>query len=342
MNLINEVLNQLEQRGVQTAPNQSQVRAVAVRREGLHIRYAGFGVVGLLCLVLFIGVWFLRQSQQTDAVQSQPIQSVQAALSVQSDAEQAPASKLSYELSVLPSERESSAEGKSKPFTKAVTPAPVQAAQPLSPPARPLIESMATSSAPPLKQVSQVQRADAEFRKAAAVQQQGRALEAMAGYEAALKLDPQHEAARLALAAQLSSQRRAADAERVLREGLHLRPSHQGFIMALARAQVDQENINGALATLQQNLPKADNKPDYQAFYAALLQRQGRHKEAINHYQIATRLVPSDGVWLMGYGISLQAVQRNEDAKAAYQQALATQTLTPALAAFVEQKLKGL
>jgi MSHA biogenesis protein MshN len=44
----------------------------------------------------------------------------------------------------------------------------------------------------------------------------------------------------------------------------------------------------------------------------------------------------------MGYGISLQEVQRNEDAKVAFKRALATQTLTPELTAFVEQKLKGL
>ena len=43
----------------------------------------------------------------------------------------------------------------------------------------------------------------------------------------------------------------------------------------------------------------------------------------------------------MGLAISLQEVQRIEDAKATYQKALTTQTLSPELTAFVEQKLKG-
>jgi MSHA biogenesis protein MshN len=44
----------------------------------------------------------------------------------------------------------------------------------------------------------------------------------------------------------------------------------------------------------------------------------------------------------MGYGISLQAMQRNADAKDAFKHALDTQTLSPDLRAFVQQKLKAL
>lgn len=44
----------------------------------------------------------------------------------------------------------------------------------------------------------------------------------------------------------------------------------------------------------------------------------------------------------MGSGISLQALQRNAEAKEAYKRALETQTLRPDLQAYVQQKLKGL
>jgi MSHA biogenesis protein MshN len=112
--------------------------------------------------------------------------------------------------------------------------------------------------------------------------------------------------------------------------------------MTLARLQVARGNVAQALETLQKNLPQAENKPDYQAFYAALLQRAGRHKEAVSYYQAVLKLAPRNGIWLMGYGISLQATERIEEARTAYQQALATQTLSPELSAFVQQKLKGL
>ena len=45
---------------------------------------------------------------------------------------------------------------------------------------------------------------------------------------------------------------------------------------------------------------------------------------------------------MMGYGISLQAVRRNADAKAAFKKALDTQTLSPELQAFAQAKIKEL
>jgi len=113
-----------------------------------------------------------------------------------------------------------------------------------------------------------------------------------------------------------------------------------GLGMALARMQVERDELQQAVDTLRIYLPQADNNADYQAFYAALFQRQQRHKEAVNHYQLALRMQPRNGVWLMGYAISLQAVERKEDAKLAYRQALAMQTLSPELSAFVQQKLQ--
>jgi len=62
----------------------------------------------------------------------------------------------------------------------------------------------------------------------------------------------------------------------------------------------------------------------------------------VTHYRIAVQRAPNNGIWLMGYGISLQAVQRSEDAQAAYRQALASRSLSPELTAFVQQKLDGL
>jgi MSHA biogenesis protein MshN len=112
--------------------------------------------------------------------------------------------------------------------------------------------------------------------------------------------------------------------------------------MMLARLQVERGAVAEATATLEKALPYANSQADYQAFLAALLQRQNRNDEAIAHYQIALQLAPNNGIWLMGYGISLQAMQRNADAKVTFQRALDTQTLSPDLRAFVQQKLKGL
>jgi MSHA biogenesis protein MshN len=198
------------------------------------------------------------------------------------------------------------------------------------------------SDGKPIKQISAAQQADAEFRRAAGLMQQGRIADAIAGYEGALRLDAGHEAARQALVALLLEGKRNADAEKVLVEGVTGKPEDVGFTMLLARLQVERGALDQATATLEKSLSFAETQPDYQAFLAALLQRQNRHKEAILHYQIVVQYAPNNGVWLMGYGISLQAVQRNSDAKIVFQRALESHTLTPELQAFVQQKLKNL
>jgi len=171
--------------------------------------------------------------------------------------------------------------------------------------------------------------------------QQNRTDEALAGYEAALQLDAGHEAARQALVVLLLQNKRYADAERVLQDGLKLDIKNSVFAMLLARIEVDRDASWSALLVLQKTLPYAERQPDYQAFVAALLQRLNRHKEAVTHYQVAVQLSPNSGVWWMGLGISLQALQRDEEARVAFKHALESHTLNADLQTFVTQQLKG-
>ena len=210
---------------------------------------------------------------------------------------------------------------------------------------RPLDESdepMQMQGGLPKKQISPAQQAEAEFHKASELAQRGSISDALAGYEAALRLNPGYDKARQALVALLLESKRGTDAERILHEGIKNRPEQVGFAMLLARLQVERGAVGEALATLDKSLPFADRQADYQAFLAALLQRQNRHNEAVAHYEIVLQLAPNNGIWLMGYGISLRAVQRNAEAKDAFKRALETQMLSPELREFVQQKLKGL
>lgn len=193
-----------------------------------------------------------------------------------------------------------------------------------------------------LKQVSPKQQAEAEFRKAVAQMQQGRIGDALAGYETTLKLDAGHDQARQALVLLLLENKRTTDAEQTLLEAIKSHPEKIPFVMMTARLQVERGALNDGVQTLERSLPFAGQNADLQAFLAALLQRQERHKEAVEHYQVALQHAPNNGLWLMGSGISLQALQRYGDAKDAYSRALATQTLRPELQNFVQQKLKDL
>ncbi len=373
MSVINQVLNQLEQRGEHAPPEQTMVRPVPHDRR----RFVMPLLAVLLVLAGGIAAWQWMQMRQpktvaASAVAPQPVQAVPvpasepvsvapspiameaAASAVIADEAPppetlTPASRLSFELSSIPLPSTLRQDAVLRDTKSSAIPeeAAKRQADALPPP-RPAKAPPARAAAPlpdrmsPMKQVSPAQRTDAEFRKAVALMQQGHIADAITGYEAVLRMDAGHDAARQALVALLLESKRGMEAGRVLQDGLKIRPEHTGFAMLLARLQVEQGATEQALAILEKSLPYADAQADYQAFYAALLQRRNRHKEAITHYQIALQLAPGNGIWLMGYGISLQAVQRTDDAGSAFRRALESGTLSPELQAFVRQKLKEL
>ncbi len=395
MSVINQVLNQLEQRGENTAPEQTMVRAVphAKRKSALPLL-----IVGLM-LAIGIAGWQRMQVRKpvlslskrpvpnsaegpkvvaVNTAQHQPVvaalvpvSAVPVAATATASADKIvlaealpPASRLSFELGSVPlpstlhqGSEQAASTGSGQASREIINRSAARAGA-LAQPVRESAKLQPTQIAPsstsakvavdtssgvlPMKRVSPAQQADAEFGKAVVSMQQGRIADAVAGYEAALRLDAGHDAARQALVALLLESKRGADTEQVLQDGLKVKPEHTGFAMLLARLQVERGAVELAAATLEKSLSYADQQADYQAFFAALLQRLNRHKEAISHYQVALQLAPNNGVWLMGYGISLQAVQRNDDAKDAYRRALESKTLNPELGAFVQQKLKGL
>lgn len=184
------------------------------------------------------------------------------------------------------------------------------------------------------------QRAEAEYAKGSAARQQGRADEARAAFETALQIDPTYHGARQALVGTLLDARQPADAMRVLQEGLQLAPAQQGFAMTLARLQLDNGDLDTAAQTLARSLDYPDVSPDYIAFYASLLQRQQKHAEAVTQFQRALGRRRNVGVWLLGLGVSLEALGRSAEAQEAYRLAKSSGNLSTDLQAFADQKLR--
>lgn len=380
MSLINQMLQDLEQRSVGNlagANMHNQIRAVPERKR-VH---PAWWLVLLLSLVLIgIGVWFWLRPVPAVAptanlalkidsgLNSLPSPVAQSPLPVEPAPQAAPATTVQLEPAPAPVEKRDEpmpdtpqsrahadngrdvarpAETKSASESRHAVSAEPAKEQPQSTNVRTATEPVPDSTkqltlTKQIKELTPQQLAENEFRKAGVALQAGRQSDAMAGLEQTLKLDPRHAAARQTLVGLLLQAKRNDDAVKLAQDGLALDPTQTGLAMILARVQVEQGDVHAALATLERGLPHAGARADYHAFMAALLQRDKRNKEAIEQYSIALGSTPQSGVWWMGLGISLQAENRLSDAHEAFSRAKATNTLTPELQAFVEQRLQQL
>lgn len=339
MSLVNQVLNDLEKRGVNVAQADAALRAVPRPR---RINWLPYALIALLLMAAAATAkWYLAREE---VVVVEPVVAVNPAqfelVPGISDAATASVSLEASAVTVAAPQPETVeqpvAEVAKKSPRRTVGRTQADTMRPQNYPAD------VVTSGVPMKVISPLQRAESEFGKANQAAQEGRIDEALSGYENALLSDPNHKASRRAWVNLLLGLKRNDEAERVLQRGLRRDPHDASFAMLLARLQVERNAVLEALATLQKNLPDAAEQADYQAFMAALLQRQDRHQEAVILYQKALALAPNNGVWLMGMGLSLQAAQQKEEARATYQRALDSKTLNPQLQEFVQQKLKEL
>ena len=193
-----------------------------------------------------------------------------------------------------------------------------------------------------MRAVSPSERAEIAFRRGVTQIQEGRASAAELDFRDALKQDPAHAGAGQALLGLLLDSGRNGEAEELLRKALDLNPRQPRHAMVLARLEVERGEVTGAINTMVGVLPYVQSDPGFYAFLAALLQREGRHREAADYYRTALRASPGNGVWMMGLGISLRASNQSAEARDVFQRAIDSKQLTPELQEFVERQLREL
>lgn len=344
MSVINQMLQELEQRRADAGTSAAQVRAVASPRRRKPGRWIALAV-SAIAVSAVLGYWVPgREAVKVSvpppvvalpaAPQQQPVQ-VSQVLQLAGALDHLPAASDTPASSPALTARPRAAE--KVPVVAVAEDTPKAVAD--VPPAKAAEPGTAVEISKEIKPVSPQQRAENAYRMAYASLQQGRMGEAEESLRQALQYDPRHAAARQALAALLVEGKHLGRAEQLLQQGLALQPGHTGYAMTLARLQVERGDVATALATLQHNPPGSENA-EYHGFMAALLQRSERHKEAIEQYQIALRTNPNAGAWLLGLGISLQADNQPAKAAEAFRRAKSSSSLSPELQAFAEQRLK--
>jgi MSHA biogenesis protein MshN len=226
------------------------------------------------------------------------------------------------------------------PVNASSSPAATAAVAPIQAAVKPANGASRADDSSTAKTISPRQDAEYRYQKALPLIQAGRIAEAQEMLQGALAADPSHGPARQLLAGILIDGKHGKEAEALLRAGLEKNPQQVSQAMMLARLQVDGGDLSGALSTLRQSLPHADNNTNYHALFAALLQRNGQHQEAVDQYTLALSKQPASAPWLVGLGISLQAQKRMAEAHEAFKRAKQSGTLGSDLSAFVDQRLK--
>ncbi|MBG6221261.1 MULTISPECIES: tetratricopeptide repeat protein [unclassified Janthinobacterium] len=352
MSLINKMLQDLDARGTPDVRGDAAgIRSVPERERGVSRALVFGGAAGLTAAAIALGWVYLKRPPvppvlvsvaNTPLPVAAPIPvPVTAPVAVPAPAPvAAPAPIATAPVTpepVLPAEQ-------------TVAPAKLRAAEMgriTQQPAKPASAAAVKTAAPAAselildgKQVTAQQRVDNTYRRALTQLQDGRVADAMLALQQTLQLDPRHQGARETLARLLLEAQRPDEAARQLQLSLALDPKQPAQAMMLARLQLDQVNGGAAaLDSLMRSLPYATDNGEYQAFLAAVLQREQRYREAAEHYQLALQTAPDNGVWWMGLGIALQADNHPAQARQAYERARGLQTLSPQLQAFVERKL---
>jgi Tfp pilus assembly protein PilF len=234
------------------------------------------------------------------------------------------------------------------------TPVPARAAEPkrAEPPRPPLAKPAPTPAAPVSAATGTVDKrdrsrtaldnAEAHFRRAALLLSHGRVSEAEEQLAAALRADPAHAAARQAYVALLLEQRRIGAAQRLLQEALALNPEQPTFALALARIHVGAREYGAALEVLDRAGPATGNA-DFQAMRGAVLQRVGRHGDAVEAYQDALRAGGAQPAttWI-GLGISLESLGRRSEAAMAYRRALTVGPIAQEAREYAQDRARAL
>ena len=183
--------------------------------------------------------------------------------------------------------------------------------------------------------------ADAHFRRATLLLKDARVGEAEDHFLAALQADPRHSAARQAYVSLLLEQQRISTARGLLQDTLAADPAQAWFALSLARIHAMGRDYAGALAVLDR-AASVGQGAEFQAYRGTMLQRLGRHEEALEAFQGAVRDGAAPPTAWIGYAMSLEALGRRPEAAQAYRRALSVGPIAAEAREYAESRARAL
>lgn len=349
MSVINQMLRELDARGSASSDVPEALARAPAYPRGSH-KLAAMGL--LLALVVGLGYWMLNPSAQrhasvaaiptlpglpdrppapravTPPADSPSPSPVPRAAKMETTRKPGPADiqliQMATSLSIAPSQPAA----KAGPLAASPAHVPAQAQ---SGPA----DSTKSSVIKKMTELSPEAEAQQLFDEALILRRAGQTEAAIGKYRQALIRDPRMRAARLQLAALLQEAGQFDQAMLVLTTGYE-QQSDDALAVAAGRMLADQGQREEALHWLKRG--QAGMRPADIALMGALLSQLQRHEESARAYQRALAADPSQGGWLLGLGLALEALGRMDEARAAYRKALERGDFKPEVIDFLQKK----
>lgn len=191
-------------------------------------------------------------------------------------------------------------------------------------------------------QLSPKQQAEIAYTKGYSLLQQNKIYSAESKLLLALEHNINHIKAREILVGLYLKTGRKVEARDILQKGIVLLPSYTNFTKLYARLLLDNNETDQAVKILLQHKPTLASDPNYFALLAASYQRQKNHNAAASTYVELLKVKPREGIWWVGMAISLEALNKKQEALNAYEKARQTGTLNTRISNYSSQRLKQL
>lgn len=133
---------------------------------------------------------------------------------------------------------------------------------------------------------------------------------------------------------------RADLASEIIENGLSKHSDDQALLRLYLQSLVQQAKYKEAITVMEQRLRLTS--PEDLGYLAGLYQKQNDHLNAVKFYARALQLKPSTSLWWMGQGISLEGIEKHEEALQSYQQSISTGQLSGKLAKYAASRIKSI
>lgn len=167
--------------------------------------------------------------------------------------------------------------------------------------------------------------------------------EAQVAFTQALKINPQLTDARMQLIDILLNKQQRNLAEKQFNEGMIVSADNISLRKQFARYLLQYQRSKETIGLLQRDpKPSMADDLEYYALLAASFQESSRFEQAGELYGQLVTLRPQQAVWWMGFAISKDQSGHNEQAKMAYEKAVALPGLRPDLHNYIQGRLQVL